>query len=74
MDCLVDSNPLPSIVWYHGTREVGEGKILNVDPVSRHDKGTYTCLATNDIGESMERSVDINVQCKLLQDPLLTST
>ena len=32
--------------------------------VFRHDAGTYTCLATNTIGESMGKDVDIDVQCE----------
>ena len=32
--------------------------------VLRHDAGTYTCLATNTIGESMGKDVDIDVQCE----------
>ena len=34
------------------------------EKMCRHDAGTYTCLATNTIGESMGKDVDIDVQCE----------
>jgi hypothetical protein len=78
LDCAVDSNPAPAIAWcrtalhctaLHCTRwyadaEVGRGRELTLSTVSRHDAGTYTCLATNALGESKAKEVAIDVQCK----------
>ena len=44
--------------------EVGLGRAFEISTVNRHDAGTYTCLATNALGESMAKDVAIDVQCK----------
>ena len=44
--------------------EVGLGRAFEISTVNRHDAGTYTCLATNSLGESMAKDVAIDVQCK----------
>ena len=75
LDCDVDSNPPPSISWYkdvqkgaentiQSLQEIGSGREFTIDTVSRHDAGTYTCIATNRIGESAKRDIIIDVQCK----------
>jgi len=42
--------------------EVGLGRAFEISTVNRHDAGTYTCLATNSLGESMAKDVAIDVQ------------
>ena len=71
----MDANPPPSITWFKDVKkeaentiqslqEIGSGRELTIDTVSRHDAGTYTCIATNLIGESAKRDILIDVQCK----------
>ena len=75
LDCDVDANPPPSITWYkdvqkgsentvQSLQEIGTGREFTIDTVSRHDAGTYTCIATNLIGESAKKDIFIDVQCK----------
>ena len=75
LDCDVDGNPPPSITWYkdvqkksensvQSLQEIGTGREFTIDTVSRHDAGTYTCIATNLIGESAKKDIFIDVQCK----------
>ena len=83
LNCEVDSNPPATIKWIKDidtekSEEVGEGTELVISPISRHNSGTYTCIATNIIGESprmqrdllggrsnrARRSLFIDVQCK----------
>ena len=85
LNCEVDSNPPATIKWFKNIEtedfeEVGSGTELVISPISRHNAGTYTCLATNIIGESprtqrdslsrqyerTRRSLFIDVQCKYI--------
>ena len=83
LNCEVDANPPATIKWFKNLEtenfeEVGSGTELVISPISRHNSGTYTCIATNIIGESprtqrdllsrqhtrARRSLFIDVQCK----------
>ena len=78
LDCDVDSNPTPSIAWFKDLtdgsgngpteerepNELGSDRQFSISTVSRHDAGTYTCIATNLLGDSMQKDIYIDVQCK----------
>ena len=83
LNCEVDANPPATIKWFknletENVEEVGSGEELVISPISRHNSGTYTCIATNIIGDSprtqrdllssqysrARRSLVIDVQCK----------
>ena len=66
LKCDVDSNPEAELAWRkEGTRRVlGNFPVLDIGLVSRTDMGTYTCMATNQLGVSAPVSVDVETYCK----------
>ena len=83
LNCEVDSNPPATITWFkdletENFEKVGSGKELIISTINRFNTGTYTCIATNLLGESprtqrdfvdtksmkLRRSLFIDVQCK----------
>ena len=43
---------------------LGNFAVLDIRVVSRTDIGTYTCTATNQLGVSPPKSVDVDIYCK----------
>ena len=66
LNCVVDSNPSSSIIWYRD----GSGEIVSRTTgfellrVEREQAGRYFCQAYNTLGSSIPKSVDIDVLCK----------
>ncbi|XP_076350236.1 irregular chiasm C-roughest protein-like isoform X2 [Tachypleus tridentatus] len=61
--CLADANPKASIIWkisghasVHSIREE-----LSLSPIRRSDSGVYSCRAKNDVGESEELEITVDV-------------
>ena len=67
LTCSADSNPPPTFVWLRSGQdgEVGRGPVLTIDPVDRTHIDTYSCIATNSLGSSKAKSVDVDVYCKI---------
>ncbi|XP_018021352.1 protein amalgam-like [Hyalella azteca] len=68
LQCAADGEPKPEIVWQKegaalpaGT-ETNKGPILRIRPVDRHIEGTYTCSASNSIGEPSKAYATVIVQ------------
>ena len=61
--CMADANPEPDVVWRKAGGEslFSFGETLVFDPVTRTDKGTYFCMAKNEVGSSDELSVTFDV-------------
>ncbi|XP_013787845.2 carcinoembryonic antigen-related cell adhesion molecule 5-like isoform X2 [Limulus polyphemus] len=61
--CLADANPKASIMWkisghanVHSIKEE-----LTFSPIRRSDSGVYSCRAKNDVGESKELEITVDV-------------
>lgn len=77
LDCKVDGNPLPTVLWFKNkinidnspdyiiTYNNGEG-ILKFDQVLMEDQATYSCEATNRLGQA-STSCFLTVTRKYLQ-------
>ena len=66
LKCEVDANPEAEITWRKdGDRRVlGNFPVLDIGVVSRTDTGSYSCVATNDLGESPPGYVDVETYCE----------
>ena len=64
--CDVDANPEGEITWRKdGDRRVlGNFPVLDIGVVSRTDTGSYSCTATNELGESPPGYVDVETYCE----------
>ena len=66
LKCEVDANPEAEITWRKdGDRRVlGNFPVLDIGVVSRTDTGSYSCVATNELGESPPGYVDVETYCE----------
>ena len=66
LKCEVDANPEAEITWRKdGDRRVlGNFPVLDIGVVSRTDTGTYSCTATNELGESPPGYVEVETYCE----------
>ena len=66
LKCEVDANPEAEITWRkEGDRRVlGNFPVLDIGVVSRTDTGTYSCTATNELGQSPPAFVDVETHCE----------
>ena len=66
LKCEVDANPEAEITWRKdGDRRVlGNFPVLDIGVVSRTDTGSYSCTATNELGESPPGYVDVETYCE----------
>ena len=66
LKCDVDANPPAEITWRKdGDRRVlGNFPVLDIGVVSRTDTGTYSCTATNELGESPPGYVEVETYCE----------
>ena len=61
--CTVTGNPTPTITWMKDGKFVAEGHTLSFE-TNRNDSGKYWCLATNGLGDTINTTVNLDVQCK----------
>lgn len=68
LECAAEGNPTPDITW---TKKGGhmpsgqpseQGISITLQEVDRHNEGTYTCTASNGIGDSSSISMDVLVE------------
>ncbi|RWS26304.1 lachesin-like isoform X2 [Leptotrombidium deliense] len=69
LECFANGNPTPEISWRRRNNELlptgGEvyyGNILRIDNVTKHDRGTYYCLANNGVGKTVKRNFEVEVK------------
>ena len=65
MRCSATGNPIPKITWFKDRKDIGSGETLSLN-VQRNVAGKYWCSADNGVGEAVNASADIDVQCKYL--------
>ncbi|GFY70205.1 kin of IRRE-like protein 2 [Trichonephila inaurata madagascariensis] len=64
--CRADANPKANIIW----RKSGHSGIYDIkdhiefNPIRRTDSGVYSCSAKNDIGQSQEMEITVDVRYK----------
>ncbi|KAH9496082.1 hypothetical protein Btru_012690 [Bulinus truncatus] len=72
IECIAQSNPQPTYVWYKKVRNsapsvvtsndhyiITNGKLTFINPDDKLDEGSYQCQATNEIGSVISEPVDI---------------
>ncbi|XP_055680246.1 lachesin-like [Lutzomyia longipalpis] len=69
LECYADGYPRPSITWtreYNALMPGGghkfSGNILKIASARREDRGTYYCIAENDVGKSNTRTITLEVE------------
>ena len=62
----MDANPEAEITWRkEGDRRVlGNFLVLDIGVVIRTDTGTYTCTATNELGQRAPGYVEVETHCE----------
>ena len=62
-NCSATGNPHPDMSWLKDGKTVAEGDTLSLE-TSRNDSGIYWCLAKNGVGEVINVTAYLDVQCK----------
>ncbi|XP_074608784.1 hemicentin-1-like [Acropora palmata] len=69
MSCSATGNPIPKITWFKDGKAIGSGETLSLN-VQRNVAGKYWCSADNSVGEAVNASADIDVQCEYMYQSL----
>ena len=65
MFCNASGNPPPQIAWKKEPGFTFHGNELELKDVTKDNRGTYVCTASNGIGEDVSASATITVNCEL---------
>ena len=65
MRCSATGHPVPTITWYKEGKAIASGETLSLNG-HRNVAGKYWCSADNGVGEGVNASVDIDVQCEYM--------
>ena len=63
--CSATGNPIPKITWFKDGKAIGSGETLSLN-VQRNVAGKYWCSAENGVGEAVNASADIDVNCEYM--------
>jgi len=72
LECHVTGNPAPTVVWYRKSVLAGEGEHLRVENASRHETGSYQCVADNGVGQTARCRASLTVECETFHRHLST--
>ena len=61
--CNATGNPTPKISWMKDGNALAEGNSLSLE-TNRNNSGNYWCLAKNGVGETINTTAYLDVQCK----------
>lgn len=77
LECVLEAKPYPEITWYHGNKQIKDGKrhkgmkkeigtdlyqlSLEIRDPTTEDGGNYRCNAVNELGES-NANITLNLQ------------
>ena len=61
--CNATGNPTPKISWMKDGNAVAKGNSLSLE-TNRNNSGNYWCLAENGVGETINTTTYLDVQCK----------
>lgn len=61
--CNASGNPTPKISWMKDGNALAEGNSFSLE-TNRNNSGNYWCLAKNGVGETINTTAYLDVQCK----------
>ena len=70
--CVASGRPTPDITWVRIFPSSSVSEVLHRNTawdfknVSRTDAGTYRCTASNGVGNSVSRTLQVNVECEYM--------
>ena len=68
--CIASGRPTPNITWARILPSGSVSEVLHRNTtwdfknISRTDAGSYSCTASNGIGNSVSRTLQVNVECE----------
>ena len=65
INCTVSCRPQCTFMWTGPNVPDGTTNDLYLQDLSRNQKGTFNCTATNVVGSKMSSNVVVDVRCKL---------
>ena len=67
LSCVSESNPPGQVMWYKEGEDSAPQyrEVIQFNPVTRHQAGTYVCQAENSVGISEKEAIEVDVLCKL---------
>ena len=67
ISCNASCRPQCTFMWTEPNVPDGTTNDLYLQNITRNQKGTLNCTATNEVGSKVSSNVVVDVQCKLLQ-------
>lgn len=69
LTCNAEGYPRPTITWRRAKNgimpaggHIAAGNVLKIQATRREDRGTYICMASNDVGKPVQKSISLEVE------------